>query len=52
MCSTQPDLSSLEYQLIWSTKAHHESIKSLELVKTESLLITTGYDKKVKIWHS
>jgi hypothetical protein len=27
-------------------------IKSLELVVSESLLITTAYDKKVKIWHT
>lgn len=36
----------------WIAKAHYEVIKSLEYVPSENLLITTAYDKKVKIWDS
>ena len=37
---------------IFSTKAHNEIIKSLNYVYEENLLITTAYDKRVKIWDS
>ena len=35
---------------MWQIKAHQEVIKSLEYIEEEKLLITTSFDKKVKIW--
>ena len=37
---------------VWIIRAHYEIIKSLEYVAKENILITTAYDKKVKIWDS
>jgi len=37
---------------IWYTRAHYDIIKSLEYVASEHILITTAFDKKVKIWDS
>jgi len=31
-------------------KAHYEIIKSMEYVHDEHLILTTSFDKKVKIW--
>lgn len=36
----------------WFAKAHYEIIKSLEYVPEEHLLITTAFDKKVKVWNA
>lgn len=36
--------------MLWQVKAHQEVVKSLEYVQEEELLITTSFDKKVKIW--
>jgi len=35
-----------------AVKAHTEMIKSIEYLYDEKLIISTGYDKKVKIWNS
>ncbi|KAL4503262.1 hypothetical protein ABPG72_000868 [Tetrahymena utriculariae] len=47
-----PNFDGVEYQEVWSVRAHYEMIKSLEYIQEENLLITTAYDKKVKLWDS
>ena len=47
---TLPKLKHLNYETVWIVKAHFEIIKSLEFVPMESILITTSFDKRVKIW--
>lgn len=37
-------------KFLWNVKAHTEVVKSLEYIEEEKLLITTSFDKKVKIW--
>ena len=37
---------------LWYTRAHYDIIKSLEYVAEKGILLTTGFDKKVKIWDS
>jgi WD40 repeat protein len=37
---------------VWFTRAHYDIIKSLEYVPSEHILITTAFDKKVKVWDS
>lgn len=45
-----PKIPQHEVQVKWLTKAHYEVIKSLEFVQSERILITTAFDKKVKLW--
>ena len=37
---------------MWISRAHYEIVKSLEYVPAENTLITTAFDKKVKVWES
>lgn len=37
---------------LWITRSHYDIIKSLEYVPSEHLLITTAFDKRVKLWDS
>jgi len=37
---------------IWTQRCHYEQIKSLEYIQEEKLLLTTAFDKKVKLWDS
>lgn len=36
----------------WVIRAHYEQIKSIEYIHEEDLLISTAFDKKVKLWDS
>jgi WD40 repeat protein len=47
-----PKIADIDMQLLWTLKAHQEQIKSLEYIHKENLLITTAFDRKVKIWNS
>ena len=55
----QPDKAKRNFKItkdmievIWEKKAHDDSIKSLEYIMPERLLVTTSMDKNVKIWSS
>lgn len=37
---------------LWTVKVHLEPIKSIEYIESEQLIITTSFDKRVKIWNS
>ena len=37
---------------LWVTKAHNEAIKGLEYVVEEDILITSGMDKRVRIFNA
>ena len=50
--SLVPKFKEIEITCLWSFKAHNEQIKSLEYILKENILITTAYDKKVKLWDS
>ena len=39
-----------QIKVLWKVKAHNEVVKSLEYIEGEELLVTTSFDKKVKIW--
>ncbi|CAD8135461.1 unnamed protein product [Paramecium pentaurelia] len=45
-----PKVPQKEVKMKWITRAHYEVIKSLEYVEKENFLITTAFDKKVKLW--
>ncbi|CAK75155.1 unnamed protein product (macronuclear) [Paramecium tetraurelia] len=45
-----PKIAQREVKIKWITRAHYEVIKSLEYVEKEDFLITTAFDKKVKLW--
>lgn len=47
-----PKIQDSDFKQIFSIKTHNEQVKSLEYVEEESLLITTAFDKKVKLWSS
>ncbi|EGR33574.1 hypothetical protein IMG5_048910 [Ichthyophthirius multifiliis] len=47
-----PSFEGVSSQEVWTQRAHFEMIKSIEYIFDENLLITTAYDKKVKIWDS
>ncbi|CAD8044697.1 unnamed protein product [Paramecium primaurelia] len=47
---TLPKIAQKEVKMKWITRAHYEVIKSLEYVEKENFLITTAFDKKVKLW--
>lgn len=47
-----PKIQDSDFKLIFAVKTHNEQVKSLEYVEEESLLITTAFDKKVKLWSS
>ena len=38
--------------VVWQIKAHQQVIKSMEYIEQEDLLVTTSFDKKVKIWNA
>lgn len=43
-------LESSKVEKLWVVKAHSEIIRSIEYVMAEKLIITSSYDKKVKIF--
>ncbi|CAD8133059.1 unnamed protein product [Paramecium octaurelia] len=45
-----PKIAQREVKIKWIIRAHYEVIKSLEYVEKEDFLITTAFDKKVKLW--
>lgn len=47
-----PKINDSDFKLVFSVKTHVEQVKSLEYLPEENLLITTAYDKKVKLWES
>lgn len=47
-----PKIPPRDMPALWYTRAHYEIIKSLEYVQSEQILITTAFDKKVKLWDS
>jgi len=47
-----PKFDNADFKLIFSVKTHTEQVKSLEYLVDESLIITTAFDKKVKLWEA
>ena len=47
-----PKFNDSGFKQIFSVKTHTEQVKSLEYLSDESLLLTTAYDKKVKLWEA
>lgn len=45
-----PKIPPMQIDPIWVTKAHNEPIKGLEYVAEEDLLITSGMDKRVRLF--
>mmetsp|Transcript_10788 Transcript_10788/g.9331 ORF Transcript_10788/g.9331 Transcript_10788/m.9331 type:complete len:148 (+) Transcript_10788:1470-1913(+) len=45
-----PELTKEDPNLVWSTKAHQEAIRSIEYVENEEIMFTSALDKKVKIF--
>jgi WD40 repeat protein len=41
---------NFKLEVVWRIKTHTEPLKSLEYISCEELLVTTSYDKTVKIW--
>lgn len=44
------NLTDINY--FWSVKAHSESIRSIDYLSAEALLITCSFDKRVKLWYA
>jgi WD40 repeat protein len=36
----------------WQIKSHTETVKVLEYVEEAGIIMTSSYDRKVKIWHA
>lgn len=36
----------------WQVKAHNETVKVLEFIEEESILMTASFDKRVNIWNA
>ena len=36
----------------WQIKAHTQTIKVLEYIEEADIIMTSSFDKRVKIWHS
>jgi len=47
-----PKFHDSDFKLVFSVKTHTEQVKSLEYLQEECLLITTAFDKKVKLWEA
>ena len=47
-----PKFHDSDFKLVFAVKTHNEQVKSLEYLQDESLLITTAFDKKVKLWEA
>lgn len=47
---TPPTIPPMQMDPLWITKAHNEPIKGLEYVPEEDILITSGMDKRVRIF--
>ena len=45
-------ISITDINYYWSVKAHSESIRSVDFLSEESLLATSSYDKRVKLWQA
>ena len=43
--------SQLKHKHLWTIKAHSEQIKSIALIPSEGLLVSTSFDRKIKIWN-
>lgn len=42
--------SNFKLEMMWCVRTHTEPVKFMEYVPSEELLVTTSYDKMVKIW--
>lgn len=49
---TPPQVPNIQLEPIWVTKAHNEAVMGLEYVVEEDILITSGMDKRVRIFHA
>lgn len=45
-------LNRSNINLKWQVKAHSETVKVLEFIEEESILMTSSFDKRVNIWNA
>ena len=46
------EIANKQVRMLWQTKAHVETVRVLELVAEEDIVVTAGLDRKVKLWNA
>ncbi len=46
------NLQKLKFKIQWQTRTNHETIKLIQFIQEENIIITCSYDKKVKFWNA